>query len=245
MRKPTLYLAKALLVAAALLFATAGPALAQHRGGGHGGGGFRGGAVHGGVVRGGVVHGGVVRGGFRGDGFRGGFRGGWGGGYGGWGGGWGWGYPWYGYGGWGGYYPYYDSNYYGSPYYGYSPYDSGYYSSDYYAAQPYQDPNVAPGTGSYSFYPPPVAAADNNTAKIEVRVAPDAELWFDGTKTTQRGPMRSFTTPPLTPGKTFNYEVKATWMVNGAPVTQTRQVTVEAGKRNTINFLEGGPQAKD
>jgi uncharacterized protein (TIGR03000 family) len=239
MSKPTIYLAKALLVAAAFVFATAGPALAQRHGGR--GGGVRGGAVHGGVVHGGVAHGGVVRGGFVqrggfGDGGfrRGGFRGGWGGG--GWGGGgWGWGFPWYGYGGWG-YYPYG---------YSYYPGDYGYYGPDYYTPQPYyQDAPLAPGVGSYSFYPPPVAAADNNTAIIEVRVPPETELWFDGMKTTQQGSMRYFTTPPLVPGKTFTYELKASWMVNGAPVTQTRQVTVEAGKRAVVDFLGGAPQAK-
>jgi uncharacterized protein (TIGR03000 family) len=241
-------LAKATLVAAGLLFATTGPALAQrHGGGGHGGGRggrVRGAVVHGGGVRGGVVRGSVVRGGFRGGvvrggGFRGGvgFRGGgWGGGWGGWG--WGWGIPWYGYGG----YPYYGYSYpyYGFPYFS-DPYDASFYTPDSSMVEPNAQNYLAPGTGTYSYYPPAIANADSNIARVEVRVPPDAELWFDGTKMTQVGPLRTFTTPPLTPGRTFTYEVRASWMANGVPVTQTRQITVEAGKRATVDFLAGGP----
>ena len=102
MFKP-MFLAKVAIAAATLLFVTAGPSYAQHRGGG-GGGGFHGG----GGGWGGGYHGGE----FRGGGYRGGF----------WGGGLWLGAPYYGgyYGSYG--YPYYayPSNYYSYP----APYDS-------------------------------------------------------------------------------------------------------------------------
>ena len=211
MFKPTLFFAKALLAASALLFA-AEPSFAQHRGGGGG----RGGGWHGGG-------GGYGGGGWHGGGWRG---GGW---YGGIGLGWGSPYLYGGYGGWG--YPDYGN--YGTDYYG--GYPTYGYSTPY-----YQDNAVIPSTGYQSFYPPMMTTQSDNTATIEVRVPPDAELWFDGTKTNQRGPVRYFTTPPLTPGQTFTYEIRASGMANGNPMDQTRQVQVQAGKRTTVDFTTGG-----
>jgi uncharacterized protein (TIGR03000 family) len=214
-----LFFAKLVLAAGAAVFATAQPSLAQHghvgggRGAFHSGGGVR---VQSGTFRGGIVN----RGGWYGSGGRVYGGGGW---YGGIGLGLYGGPAWYG--GWG-------SGYYGPDYYAGSPY----YFSD--APQYFQGAPVTPDTGYRAFYPPTMIA--DNTALIEVQVPPDAEIWFDGTKTTQRGSVRNFTTPPLTPGQTFTYEIRATLMANGAPVTQTRQVQVQAGKRAAVNFMTGG-----
>jgi len=152
-----------------------------------------------------------------------------GGGHGGWGrGGWGGG-------GWYGGYWYGDPFYYGPYYYGGLPY---YYPAP---AVPYYQPGpimVTPGSG-YEPLDVPRSVTDN-TALIEVRVPADAEIWFDGTKTTQRGANRLFSTPPLTPGKTFTYEVRASWTVNGTTTTKTHQVQVEAGKRSWVSFADAG-----
>jgi uncharacterized protein (TIGR03000 family) len=175
-------------------------------------------------------------------------RGGWGGG------GWGyyggnWGGPWYGnaYGrdyGWG--YPY--GGYYGSRWYrpnwnygydwnnyGYSTYSypMDYYSSDY--GQPYQS---GPGTtfdgqeGAYG-----AMADDTQAVRVTVRVAPDAEIWFDDNKTTQRGPVRTFVSPPLEPNHTYTYHIKARWKENGKDVERTRNVQVQAGDFKTVDFM--------
>ena len=201
-------------LAAAALFFASGQSAFAQH---HGGGGGRGGSVHGG---GGAWHGG---GGGWGGGHNNGFRG-WGGGFG-WGLGYGLGYGLgSSYGGWG-YYPEY--GYYG-PDYGY----------DYYA-QPYY---AIPDPSQTSLYPPPVNS--DNTAMIAVRVPPDAELFFDGTATTQKGPVRTFITPSLDPGRTFTYELRATWTANGQPVTQTRTVQVGAGKRSLVDFMSDGSNPK-
>jgi len=162
--------------------------------------------------RGGGGRGGGGRGGYYGGGYGGGY-GGYGRGYGGYGYG---GRGGYGYGGWGGY---------GYP--GFYGYDSGYYP-DYYSGN-------APMTGDYQrFYPPDAAtlssAPSNNTAVIRVRTVPGAELWFDDTATTQSGPVRTFTTPELQPGKEFEYHVKVRWMDNGKPVERTKTVDLSPGR---------------
>jgi uncharacterized protein (TIGR03000 family) len=87
---------------------------------------------------------------------------------------------------------------------------------------------------------PPVAlhvlTADSNSATMNVRVPADAEIWFEGSKTGQIGPTRTFVSPPLEPGRGFTYEVRARWTQNGKDVDQTRQVHVHAGDNVDVKF---------
>jgi len=204
------------LAVAALTF-SGGPALAGH-GGGHGGGGH--GGFHGGGFHGAGFRGGGFRGaGFRGAGFRGaGFRGnGFGRGWGGWGG-WGWGYPWYGN---------YPSYYYTYP------------SVDY--VYPYSY-GFVPSAADYSanYYSPDSAAAPvSNTVQLNVQVPANAQLWIDGYKTTQTGTMRHYTSPPLTPGMNYSYDIRARWMENGKPVERDKKVSFHAGESIDMNLMDG------
>jgi uncharacterized protein (TIGR03000 family) len=200
------------VLAAALLALTAAPVFAARGGWG----GYRGGW-----------------GGYRG-GYYGGYRGGY---YGSWGRGVGWGYP--------GYYGRGLSvgvGFYGSPYsyggYGYD-YPANVYSYDVPSVATY---DVVPSVESRaSFYPPadvaaPAAADAAAPATVDVRVPADAEVWFDGNATRQRGEMREFSSPPLTPGKEYHYDIRARWMDNGRPVEDTRRVSVRAGARTDVDF---------
>jgi uncharacterized protein (TIGR03000 family) len=149
------------------------------------------------------------------------------------------------------YYPYYGSSprysrYLGYYYPGYYPYGVYVYPSYYL----YSGPNVyvpdysayAPAPSVYqSFYPPyPGSAESVQTASpvlIEVHVpSAEAEVWFDGVKTTQTGTLRSFLSPSLAPGGTFTYTVRARWTEDGRPVEQTRRISVQAGHQQTVDF---------
>jgi uncharacterized protein (TIGR03000 family) len=256
------------LAPAALMFAAV-PAFAAHGGGhgggGHGGGfhagGYRGGfgGYRGGVgayrgfggYRGGY---GLYRGGYGlGRGYYGGYGRGYGYGLGGYGlgsgllgfglgyglGSYGLGYGLggyglggYGYGGYGGYgsyggysYPsYYGSTYTNAPsYVGYSSYYPPVDTTDYVAPAAY---NVEPAT-------------PDNEAHITLNVPANAEVWFDGDKTSQTGPTREFVSPPLTPGQTYTYVVRARWTENGRPVDQTRELHVRANQQTIENFPAG------
>ena len=133
-----------------------------------------------------------------------------------------------------GYYPwYYDS---------YAPYGAGDYG---YAAAypPYGGDGGAslqtgapPDDGGYPPPPQPPPVPENGVL-IGVRVPPEAELWFEGQKTSQTGPFREFASPSLTPGEEFVYEVRARWNENGQQVERTRKVRVHAGDRMLVNFL--------
>jgi uncharacterized protein (TIGR03000 family) len=81
-----------------------------------------------------------------------------------------------------------------------------------------------------------------NRAIIDVRVPADAEILFEGDKTSQTGANRAFVSPALQPGRTFTYEIRAKWTgTDGKPVEQTRQVKIQAGVRTLVDFMARNP----
>jgi uncharacterized protein (TIGR03000 family) len=173
----------------------------------------------------------------------------------------------------GGYYGNYNNGpmYYGG--YGYGPgyYGAGYgglYGPTYYGtgyggivSGPVYGPGLmmadltnAPivGTDTTSFYYQPGrrigiagSGVDSRSALIEVLVPPDAQVSFDGDTTSQTGPNRLFSSPPLDRGQAYHYTVTARFTQNGRPVEQTRRVEVRAGQRTTVNFLQDQGQDRD
>ena len=185
-------------------------------------------------------------------------HGGWGGHYGGWGwhghyGGWGWHGPGfyrpyyglglglgafglglglgYGLGGVGYYAPYYGG--YGpyGPYYGYAPpvvYAAGSAAPNAVAA----NPGAAPTTTGYQ--PPP-----DNAAHLQLLVPEDAEVWFAGAKIDRAGRIREFVSPPLTPGKVFNYPIVVRYTdTTGKSVEDKRDIQVRANDWFSIDFTK-------
>ena len=72
---------------------------------------------------------------------------------------------------------------------------------------------------------------------MEVRVPANAEVWVEGDKTSQTGAVRHFSSPALTPGKTFTYDLRARWTgADGKAVDRTKQVKVQAGARVGVDF---------
>jgi uncharacterized protein (TIGR03000 family) len=206
-----------LLLAGAVVLATPGLGQAQH-GGGHGGGGHGGGGHFGGGHFGGARFGGGHFGGARFGGFRGG------------------GFPrFFG----SGFYP---SYYY--PYYGYPDYSdsSSYDSSPSYGLGSGSAPDLRYFDSYGGVAPPPAVSPDtapalaDTTARVTVNVPADAEIWFEGTKTTSTGSVREYRSPPLEPGSTYTYEIRARWNENGHEVDQTQKVGVTAGSQAIVSF---------
>jgi len=235
------------VLAGAVVLLSPGESQAQRRGGGGGwgGGGYGGGGYGGG--RSGVnigigysSYGGLSAGvgygrgygGYGGYGYPGYGYGGYGGygrgGYGGYGLGLGYGRG-YGYGGYGGYS---SPSYYGN-YASVTPYYGDNYGGDYSVSPSYA---YAPQTAAYQSFYPSDSQQSNNSATVNVMVPADAEVWFDGNATQQRGPFREFTTPPLDPNRTFTYQIRARWMQNGQAMDQTRSVQVQANRAATVDF---------
>ena len=106
------------------------------------------------------------------------------------------------------------------------------YGSRWYTPAPTFAPEAP--TTSQSFFNVPVR--DNRTVLIDVRVPADAKIWFDDDATKQTGAERQFASPPLTPGKYFEYQIRAQWNENGKKKEQTRRVTFQAGDRIHLEF---------
>ena len=92
----------------------------------------------------------------------------------------------------------------------------------------------------------PAASVDEEApAQITILVPPDAEVFFDGQPTEQKGGERPFVTPPLPVGKKLHYDVLARWKDGGKMVEQTRRVEVTGGATVKVDFLTAAPVADD
>ena len=162
----------------------------------------------------------------------------------------------YGYGSWG-----YGGTSYAGGYYGYSPYSgasyagyaqfgaptySGLLASDY-------GYGVPTGQGDRRYYDESIldrerlgapSAAGDAPATIVVRLPADATLMIDGAPTSSTQGVRRFVSPPLQPGKDYQYTLKAQVTRDGQKVERTRDVTVRAGQPSEVTFdlpAAGGP----
>jgi uncharacterized protein (TIGR03000 family) len=149
----------------------------------------------------------------------GGYRGGYGGGYG------GGGYGGYGYG------PYNDRGFRdGNPYYGGDRYNYDRYPAP--DSTVYTPPATPEVSTTQSFYP----ASSPATARVSVTLPMTGQVTFGSYRTSQSAGPKAYETPALTPGKTYSYDIQATWMENGRQVSRTRTVTVHAGEQVTADF---------
>ncbi len=99
---------------------------------------------------------------------------------------------------------------------------------------------AARATSNTAFYYSPAVAnpVADNRAHIRLALPADAEVRFDGDKTTQTGADRRFVSPPLQAGHDYIYEIKAQWKENGHEVTRDRRITVHAGDVVNVSFVE-------
>lgn len=113
---------------------------------------------------------------------------------------------------------------------------SDYLLYNYLMAAPQPAPPGALPAGQGSVRPQTAPRQGAAPVVVRVRVPADAEVWFENTKTRQIGTDRMFESPPLPPGGDFIYEVRASWSLDGQPVTQTRKVVVHGGQEVNVDF---------
>ncbi len=82
----------------------------------------------------------------------------------------------------------------------------------------------------------PGTLAKPERARISVRVPAGVTLYIDGTRNNRTELVRDFTTPPLPVGQEFAYTMKAEWVRNGQPESQTQRITFRAGEIVTVDF---------
>jgi uncharacterized protein (TIGR03000 family) len=80
------------------------------------------------------------------------------------------------------------------------------------------------------------------TAVLIARLPEHAAFWVEGTRTRSTGRTRYFQSPPLMPGRKYNYRVSAAWIEDGSWVSQTRVVPVQAGLIQAIYLQPALPR---
>jgi uncharacterized protein (TIGR03000 family) len=83
-------------------------------------------------------------------------------------------------------------------------------------------------------------AQDNATkiATIKLLVPTAAKVTVDGQATSSIGDTRVYETPPLASGRTFTYELKATWEEGGYQFVRRAEARVQAGKETVIDLRQ-------
>ena len=94
---------------------------------------------------------------------------------------------------------------------------------------------VNPGV-TQSFYSNPAVSNQANEATIVVHLPQDANLTIDGQPTQSRSATRVFHSPPLEPGKTYTYTLRAESNRDGHFVSTKKTVDVRAGQRSEVTF---------
>jgi uncharacterized protein (TIGR03000 family) len=72
----------------------------------------------------------------------------------------------------------------------------------------------------------------------------EAALWVQGRENTRPGSVRSFLSPILVPGQSFEFNVKATWKEGKQDLQVTQTAIVRVGERSTLHILNGEPARK-
>ena len=94
---------------------------------------------------------------------------------------------------------------------------------------------INPGLTRSLYYNPAVANLANE-ATIVVHLPQGANLTIDGQATQSRAATRVFHSPPLEPGKTYSYTLRAEANRDGHFVNTKKTVDVRAGERSEVTF---------
>ncbi len=82
---------------------------------------------------------------------------------------------------------------------------------------------------------PQASPAEAAEAALLIAHLPEhAFFWVQGTRTRSTGRTRYFQSPPLTPNRKYNYQVRVAWLENGQWASQTRNLLVQAGAIQAI-----------
>jgi len=93
--------------------------------------------------------------------------------------------------------------------------------------------------------PVPVPAPNPAEAvgRFQVEVPADATVFIEDKPTTLIGSSRTFLSPPLQPGKTYLYDIRARWQENGQEMEQKQTISLQAGGQVNVRFPMAEPLA--
>jgi uncharacterized protein (TIGR03000 family) len=82
----------------------------------------------------------------------------------------------------------------------------------------------------------------SQAALLTVSVPAEAKVFINGNATTSTGTQRQYISRGLKAGSRYNYEVRAEYVKDGQPVTDTKSVTLSAGEMAGLAFNFEGNQ---
>jgi uncharacterized protein (TIGR03000 family) len=80
---------------------------------------------------------------------------------------------------------------------------------------------------------------DKKPANLRLLVPAVAKVMIGDYASSSTGEERMFETPPLTAGKTYSYQIKATWQDANREITRMAVANVEAGKETVVDLRPG------
>ena len=95
---------------------------------------------------------------------------------------------------------------------------------------------VVPQVVYVPVYVPARSDSGRSPATVVVRLPAKARLTIDGQATRSTGATRRFVSPPLAPRRSYAYRLRAEVVHKGRVVSQTRTVTVQAGRQSQVEF---------
>jgi uncharacterized protein (TIGR03000 family) len=117
-------------------------------------------------------------------------------------------------------------------------------------AQPVQPPPPVISAPPVQYYivdkvvPQKLAEDYANKAVVMAHLPAIARVWVDDDLTTSIGKERYYVSPPLTPGKEYNYTFRVAWVEEGKWVAQTSVITVTAGEMHCF-YLSANVEDKE
>jgi uncharacterized protein (TIGR03000 family) len=79
-------------------------------------------------------------------------------------------------------------------------------------------------------------ASTDKRATLVVRLPADATLTVDDQATTSRSDRRTLMSPPLQNNREYYYTLRADVIRDGKPISETKRVTVRAGRESEVKF---------
>jgi uncharacterized protein (TIGR03000 family) len=77
---------------------------------------------------------------------------------------------------------------------------------------------------------------------VIAHVPENAAVWIQDKLTLSKGTLREFTSPPLEPNIGYVYIVRASWVVDGKIISQTKDIRVKAGTLHHVFLPEATAQ---
>lgn len=122
-------------------------------------------------------------------------------------------------------------------------YGSPFVSPPYIYVTPATPVTTTPPPGGDSKPKPPAGTGKSESvrATLTVEVPADAVLYIDDVRMKSTSERRTFVTPPLEPGQSYYYDLRAEFTRNGQTVTVNRRVIIRPGETVTTALNETTP----